>query len=249
MFLKIHGKKVPSHKSISINKPIEDALAPDFVYYPLFNGEIEYKKVLEIGSQVKKGQVILMRDDRFAHPICSSVSGAITGVKKMWHSSGFMIDMLEIENDFKEEAIYTSSTEFDFTKDELISKVKNAGIVGLGGAGFPTYVKYLPNQKADYIIINAAECEPYITCDYASIIENTKKLIRGLKYIMKANGAKKGVIAIKKKYKDAIDVLKKELVNHKNIKLYLLKINIQLDGKNISLKKLLKKLMLSFHVK
>lgn len=220
MFLKVISRKIPSNKDMSLNGPIVNALKPEYVYYPLHNKDVEYKKVVEVGSYVKMGQIILTRDDRFAHPICSSVSGTVMGVKKMWHSSGQMVEMLEIQNDFKDEAIYKSSTEFDFTKDEIISKVKNAGVVGLGGAGFPTYVKYLPTQKANLIIINAVECEPYITCGYASILEYSQTLIRGIKYIMKANGAKRAVIAIKKNYKDAIDVLKKELIKHKYIKLH-----------------------------
>ncbi|MBR6516574.1 MAG: RnfABCDGE type electron transport complex subunit C [Bacilli bacterium] len=223
MFLKVHGKKLRGRKSISIKTPIEDVLSPNFVYFPLEINGIKYRRVAEIGSYVKKGQVLLQRDDRYAHPVCSSVSGTVTEVKKMWNCLGKQVEMLEVQNDFKEEQCYIPSSEFNLTKEEIVSKVRNAGIVGLGGAGFPTYIKYLPKQKAELIIINAAECEPYITCDFISIIENYEKMIRGLKYIMKVNGAKKAVIAIKKAKVEAVAVLKEVLKEEKNIKLFLLK--------------------------
>ncbi len=223
MFLKVHGVKIHGKKRLSIKTPIENVLNPHAVYFPIECNNIVYKKVVEIGSYVKMGQPILYREDRYAHPICSSVSGTVNEVKKMLHSSGKVIEMLEIINDGKETPYYTAPSSIDFTKDEIVNIVKNAGIVGLGGAGFPTYAKYLPKQNANLIIINAAECEPYITCDFISILENAKKMIRGLKYIMKANGAKKAVIAIKKAKVEAVALLKEELANEKDITLFLLK--------------------------
>lgn len=223
MFLKVHGIKLHGKKRLSIKNPIEDVLNPSVVYFPLENNGIVYKKVVEIGSRVLMGQPILYRDDRYAHPVCASVSGTISDIKKMLHPNGKVVEMLEITNDFKEEAYYVPATNFDLTRDEIVNKVKNAGIVGLGGAGFPTYVKYLPKQNANLIIINAAECEPYITCDFVSILENSKKLIRGLKYIMKANGAKQGVIAIKSAKVEAVELLNEVLKEEKDIKLFLLK--------------------------
>lgn len=223
MFLKVHGIKLHGKKRLSINNPIENALDPSHVYFPLESNGVTYKKVVEIGTHVLMGQPILYREDRYAHPVCSSVSGTISEIKKMLHPNGKIVEMLEITNDFKEEPYFKPSSDFELSRDEIVNRVKNAGIVGLGGAGFPTYVKYLPKQKANLVIINAAECEPYITCDFISILENAKKLIRGLKYIMKANGAKKGVIAIKKAKVEAVELLNNELKDEPNIKLFLLK--------------------------
>lgn len=223
MFLKVHGVKLHGKKRLSIKSSIVDALKPNFVYFPLEHNGITYKKVVEVGSVVKMGQPILYREDRYAHPICSSVSGVVRDVKKVYNSNGQIVEMIEIANDFKEEPFFTPSTELELTKDEIVNKVKNAGIVGLGGAGFPTYVKYLPKQKAKLVIINAAECEPYITCDFISVLENYEKLIRGIKYIMKASGAKKAVIAIKKAKVEAVSLLKEKLANEDKIDLFLLK--------------------------
>ena len=144
MFLKVHGKKLRGRKSISIKTPIEDVLSPNFVYFPLEINGIKYRRVVEIGSHVKKGQVLLQRDDRYAHPVCSSVSGTVTEIKKMWNCLGKQVEMLEVQNDFKEDQCYIPSSEFNLTKEEIVSKVRNAGIVGLGGAGFPTHVKLSP---------------------------------------------------------------------------------------------------------
>ena len=223
MFLKVHGIKLHGKKRLSINNIIENVLKPNFVYFPLVQHGVSYKKVVEIGALVKMGQPILYREDRYAHPVCSSVSGRVSDIKKMLNSKGQLVEMIEIANDFKEEPYYTPATTLELSKDELVNKIKNAGIVGLGGAGFPTYVKYLPKQNAKLVIINAAECEPYITCDYISILENCKKLISGIKYIMKVNGAKKAVIAIKKAKVEAVALLEEELKNEKNIELFLLK--------------------------
>ena len=223
MFLKVHGIKLHGKKRLSINNIIENVLKPNFVYFPLVQHGVSYKKVVEIGALVKMGQPILYREDRYANPVCSSVSGRVSDIKKMLNSKGQLVEMIEIANDFKEEPYYTPATNLELSKDELVNKIKNAGIVGLGGAGFPTYVKYLPKQNAKLVIINAAECEPYITCDYISILENCKKLISGIKYIMKVNGAKKAVIAIKKAKVEAVALLEEELKNEKNIELFLLK--------------------------
>ena len=222
MFNKIHGCHLNGHKHMSTNQPILDFLDPDYVYFPLTNGNVTYLKLVDIGTKVLIGQQILLREGRFGHPICSSVSGTVSAIKKMWHSSGKMIEMLEITNDHQNLVCYSETNDGTLTRDIIIDKVKNAGIVGLGGAGFPTYVKYLPTQPVDYVIINAAECEPYLTCDYMSIMENSDKLIRGIHYIMTANNAKKGVIAIKKNKYEAIDVLKEHLKGIDDISLYLL---------------------------
>ena len=223
MFNKIHGHHIDGRKHMSTSVPIEDYLDPDFVYFPLTIGNTECKRLVEVGSKVLMGQQILLREGRFGHPICSSVSGTVTQIKKQWHSSGKMIEMLEIQNDHQNLACYGPTNDGELTREMIIDKVKNAGIVGLGGAAFPTYVKYLPSSPADVVIINAAECEPYLTCDFMSIIEDADTFIRGIKYIMLANSAKKGVIAIKKNKVEAIEALKKALVGIDNISIFLLK--------------------------
>lgn len=223
MFNNIHGYHLEGHKHISINEPIQNYLDPDFVYFPIKLDNAVYTPLVSVGDSVLMGQPILNREGRFSHPVCSSVSGKVVSIKKMWHSSGKIVEMLEIENDHLENKMFLNKLSEESSRDEFVDLVKNAGIVGLGGAGFPTYVKYLPVQPAELIIINAAECEPYITCDYMSIIESADKVIRGLSYIMKYNGAKKGVIAIKKNKKPAIEALNKAIGDRTDISVLLLK--------------------------
>ena len=222
---KIKGLHIEGRKDLSCYKPIKEFLNPKFVYIPLVSGNVRYEQSVQVGEKVLKGQVVVNRTDRFAHPVCSPVSGCVLAIKKMWHPIGRMIEMLEIENDFEEKAIYSLEKEHQnsFTKEEIIEKIKDAGIVGLGGAGFPTYAKYTANTKLDVLIINAAECEPYLSDDYSIIMNYTDEFLRGVSYLMKASGVSCAKIAIKKAYKDAIKVLENALVNYEGIKLQILK--------------------------
>lgn len=222
---KIKGVHLDGHKHISTSKPIKEFLKPEYIYLPTIMGNLVYEKVVQIGEKVLKGQTILIRKDRFGHPVASPISGEVVGVKKMWHSSGKLLEMLEIKNDFLEESVpgFGVASSVELSKEEIVEKVKNAGIVGLGGAGFPTYVKYNGPAKIDTVLINAAECEPYITADYMVILDTPEKLIAGIKVIMKAVGATSAKIAIKKNKYEAIEVLNKHLEKEENISLLLLK--------------------------
>ena len=117
MFLKVQGVKIHGKKRLSIKSSIVDVLNPPFVYFPLVHDGITYKRVVEIGSYVKMGQPILYREDRYAHPVCSSVSGTVKDIRKVLNASGNVVEMIEIQNDFKEAKYYTSSNELDLTKD------------------------------------------------------------------------------------------------------------------------------------
>jgi electron transport complex protein RnfC len=140
----------------------------------------------------------------------------------MWHASGKMVEMLEIKNDFQEKLDPSLAPVTELTKEKIIEAVKNAGIVGLGGSGFPTYIKYLPATPADIVIINAAECEPYITGDYMLIKSEADKLMHGITYIMKATGAKRATVAIKETKHAAIEVLNNAVKKYNNITVSLL---------------------------
>lgn len=223
LFTQIRGIHINGRKEMSTKNEIVSYLNPKCVYFPTTIGNVAYTPIVEIGDDVLKGQPILERSGRFGHPVCSSVSGKVTAKKKMWHSSGKMIEMLEITNDGEERTIENWNLKLDnLTKENIIERMKNSGIVGLGGAGFPTYVKYLPLKPADVLIINAAECEPYITADYMLIINQTEKLLRGIEYMMIASGSKKAVVAIKKTKKPAIKALEDKIKNHPNIEIKLL---------------------------
>lgn len=219
---RILGHHLNGHKDMSLNCPIEDFLNPQFVYFPIALDGSTFTQLKKVGDDVLMGEPILIKEGRFAYPILSSVSGKIVGVTKQWHSSGKMVEMWEIENDGKETPFYNDVPSIS-KREDAIEHIKKYGIIGLGGAGFPTYVKYLPTDAAKVVIINAAECEPYITCDYLSIINRAKDLIKGLKFVMDLNDCKKGVIAIKKSKFVAIEALYEAIGDDKSIEVFLLK--------------------------
>jgi len=223
---KIKGVHLLGNKEMSISEPIEEFLNPEFVYIPLLAQQTVCKALVAVGDKVLMGQPVAKRDDRFGHNVHSSVSGEVTGIKKMWHSSGKMIEMLEIKNDFSNKAdpaIQLNNDLDSLTKEAIVERVKNAGVVGLGGSGFPTYFKLMPPVPIDAVVINAAECEPYITSDYVLIKAETDRLMRGLTYVMKAVNAEKGIIAIKKTKQPAIDALNAVVANYPGVSVYLLK--------------------------
>lgn len=225
IFNKMRGIHLDGKKEMSTSKPIRNFLSPNSVFIPLGVNNLKYEQLVKVGDHVLKGQAIMNRTDRFGHPICSPISGEIKGIKKVWHPCGKMIDMLEIANDFKEETVaeYGEKIDGEITKEKILSRIKHAGIVGLGGAGFPTFAKHATIDTIDCVIINAAECEPYITADYMLVQEECNKMLRGLTYIMKVTQAETGIIAIKKTKKSAIEVLQRELVNFPNVSIFLLK--------------------------
>jgi len=222
---KSSGIHIPGRKDMSIGSPIEEFLNPEYVYISLLTQNYVCKPLVKIGDKVLMGQPIAKREDRFSHPLHSSVSGEVTAIKKMWHSTGKMVEMIEIKNDFlnKADSSIRLNTDLDaLTKETIIERIQNAGIVGMGGGGFPSHAKYTQNYQIDAIIINAAECEPYITADYMLIKTETERLMRGCSYMMKASGAPKGFIAIKKTKLAAIEALQAIIENHPRISIFLL---------------------------
>ena len=230
MFKKIGGIHIgeyEDHKHISDNKEIFDFLSPEFIYIPLVeSGSICEVKVNE-GQHVDIGDVVAFRTGRFSLPVHSSISGTVVSCnKKMWHSSGKMVECIQIKNDFKETRNESSFEIIDNpTKEDIRNIAQSKGIVGLGGSGFPTFVKYNVKNDMDVVILNGAECEPFITADYRLMLENPKEILKGLEYIMKAVGAKRGVIAIKKNKTEAIQAINDAitLLYIKNVSVLLLK--------------------------
>ena len=125
---------------------------------------------------------------------------------------GATVKAIVVENDglmVEDESINQPKDYTKMTKEEILACVKEAGIVGLGGAGFPTHIKLNPpkDQKIDYILVNAAECEPYLTCDYRLMLEEPERIIRGLQIMLKLHPEAKGVIGIEDNKPEAIKVM------------------------------------------
>ncbi len=184
--------------------------------------------IVSVGDYVKVGQKIAEAEAFVCAPIHASVSGTVTAVEKRLTAGGVEVMSVVIENDDEYTDIDSISGDFDyqkFTKDEIIAKVKDYGIVGLGGAGFPTFIKLNPpeDKKIDHIIVNAAECEPFLTTDYRVMLEETDRLIEGLKIILHIHKDAKAVIGIETNKMEAIKVLEEKLKDIPNMSVARLK--------------------------
>lgn len=167
--------------------------------------------MVAIGDRVLKGQKIAEGQGFVSANIHASVSGIVKKIEPRLVPNGTKVMSIVIENDEKYEEEKYDATDLlkNPDKTQIREAIKEAGIVGLGGACFPTHVKVTPNDEnaIDYVIVNAAECEPYITADYRRMIENPKELIEGLKILLLLFEKAKGIIAIENNKPEAIETL------------------------------------------
>lgn len=183
------------------------------------------KPIVKKGDEVKAGTVIAEQDGFISSPVFSSVSGKVKKIAVDSNSSGFPREAVLIEaSEINEFELMPELNPETITPDEIRERVKAAGIVGQGGAAFPTFVKLTPpnDKKLDAVIINGCECEPYLTRDFRLMVERTSDLIGGLKLIMRALGVEKGAIGIEDNKPEAIRLLLKETENEKNISIEVL---------------------------
>ena len=148
-------------------------------------------------------------------PIYSSVSGTVKAIEPRRVTVGDMVNSIIIESDGEFNEVTYEETE-DVTKlsnEEIIGKIKEAGVVGMGGAGFPTHVKLSPKEpdKIEYIIANCAECEPYLTSDYRRMIEEPEKLVEGMKIILQLFPHAKGIFGVEDNKPDCIEKLQAQI--------------------------------------
>jgi len=223
---KAKGIHIEGRKSMSKKFPIHEYMNPQFVYIHLLQQTSPLKRLVEVGDFVKVGQVVALREGFGEMPIHASISGKVTAIKKVWHSSGKMVDAIEIENDHQnhlDDAIAPEKNVELLSRENLIDKMKASGLSGLGGAGFPTYVKFKSKTPIHTVIINAVECEPYLTCDYALMLKYPEKVLKGLSYFIRAAGAQKGVIGYKKYNHEFKELLTPLLQTYENITLFAVK--------------------------
>ncbi|MDD2518464.1 MAG: RnfABCDGE type electron transport complex subunit C [Bacilli bacterium] len=196
------GVKIPKHKKESITNKIATYLKPKVVYIPLIcQNDTNITVLVKSGDYVCKGEVIARKRGNFKVPIHSSVSGTVKSIIEKPYLSGDMVKCVVIENDFKETVLTETEPKRhinDYTKKEFIEKIKNAGIVGLGGGGFPTYVKYDTDEKINTLIINAVECEPFLTADYMLGLDKCEEILEAIDAIIDINDIPEAIIAIKR---------------------------------------------------
>lgn len=158
---------------------------------------------VEIGAAVKQGQVIARADGAISSDVFASVSGTVTEIKEETGANGTTEKYIFIKSDGKEEKAFLLPLT-EPSAEEIVKRVRDCGIVGLGGAGFPTAVKLTPSSPVDTLILNGAECEPYLTCDHRLMLERAEEVLRGAKYVAKALGVDNIIIGIEKNKPDCI---------------------------------------------
>lgn len=215
-------------KKMSRDCPIEILNPGDTLVYPLSQhiGAMA-KPLVKAGDRVLVGQKIAEKGGFISANIHSSVSGTVKAIEKRLVATGGMVDSIIVENDgmYEEAAPIFSGNPDELSKDEIIKIIEEAGIVGMGGAGFPTNVKLSPKNAdiIDSIIVNGAECEPYLTSDYRRMVEQTDKLVKGLKIVLKIFPDAKGYFGIEDNKPEAIEALLKATENEDRIEVVSLK--------------------------
>ena len=182
--------------------------------------------VVQVGDTVKVGQKIGEPAAFISAPVHSSVSGTVTAIEERGHATRGTCLSVVIKSDGKntlDESVKPHKPLEELTPDEIVEIVKEAGIVGMGGAGFPTSVKLKPAKPVDTILLNGCECEPLLTADHRVLLEFADDVIYGLKAILKAVGAEKGVIVIEDNKPDAIELMKEKTAALENIEVVVAK--------------------------
>ena len=218
------------NKKNSNKLPIENLKAPKELVFPVSQHiGAPCEPVVSVGDEVKMGQLIAKAGGFVSANIYSSVSGVVTAIKPHIHPNGTEVNSIFIENDGKDEPFEEEISRHlkDMEPEEIISAIQKAGIVGMGGATFPTHVKLSPPEDKiiDTVIVNGAECEPYLTSDHRVLLEETFDVLYGLASAMKALGVKRGVVAVENNKKDAIEALNQtvEKARVRNVKIEALK--------------------------
>ena len=201
----ITGVRISKGKELTKTKRLGFFNKPKYVYIPLISGgDKNITVVVKKGDYVHKGSIVGKRKGKYKMPIYSSISGTVIDFEEKYCSNGELVKCVVIENDFKERIErqhFVREKINDYTKDEFIKILQDCGIIGEGGAGFPTFAKYNTDKKIKTLIINAVECEPYITADITMLKEKTEEILETIDAIMEINSIKEGIIALKKNNK------------------------------------------------
>jgi len=216
----------PEENKLSAHQPIQDFPMPKQIIVPL--GQClgaPADCIVKKGDRVLTGQLIGTAKGFVSANVHSPATGTVAKVDVVMDHTGYYKPAVFIDREDQDEWIegYIDTdellTDIKLDSKQIIDKVKECGIVGMGGATFPTHVKLMvpEGKKAEYIIINAAECEPYLTCDFRLMLEKTKEFLMGVKILMKAVNTDKGIIGIEANKMEAVVLLEKTIFEHKDL--------------------------------
>ncbi len=220
----------PHDNKISAEMPTQVAKLPTEATFPLSQHiGAPAKPVVAKGDKVKVGTLIAEAGAFVSAPIYSSVSGTVFKIDTAVDASGYRKPaiIIKVEGDEWEESIdrsdklETLAQHPELTPEEIVERIKKAGIVGMGGAGFPTFIKLCPppTAKAECVILNGVECEPYITSDYRLMLEHADEILVGLDLLMKASKVNKGYIGIEDNKPKAIELLQQKATSYPNVEI------------------------------
>jgi len=203
--------RLNGHKDLTEGKPIITVGPGEKVFIPLANMEATPVEMLvKVGDHVREGTKVAVQQGRFPVSLFASASGTVTGIEKRIFSDFKMVDHLVIATDGAQETERVLP-QLDWRQadaEQLIDYVRQAGIVGCGGAGFPTYVKYHTKDRIETVIINAVECEPYLTTDCANIASSMDDFVTGCRILSKMAHDARVIIAIKAVHKPLIEKIR-----------------------------------------
>jgi electron transport complex protein RnfC len=222
------GTHPPHSKKATEKLALEKANAPKVVVIPMQQHiGAPCDPVVAVGDEVKVGQKIGEAKGFVSVPVHSSVSGKVTAIEPRMYSGGTKVTCVVIESDMQDtihESIKSKGSLESLSADDIKNIIKEAGIVGMGGAAFPTHVKLAPppDKNVDTVILNGAECEPYLTADHRLMIENPEDVVYGLQGLMKALNVSKGYIGIEDNKMDAVEIMRKAAAGKPGIEVVVL---------------------------
>lgn len=204
-----------SQKTLTRAKPIVDLAPSSELVYPLSQHiGAPAAPCVKVGDSVLMGQKIAEASGFVSAHLHASVSGKVKAIEKRLHPNGSVVECIVIENDGQDTpdpALLLPPRDYhSLSREELLTIIREAGIVGMGGATFPTHVKLSPPEEAriDYVIVNGAECEPYLTSDHRAMLETSLEILEGLAIILQIFGLSEGYIGIEDNKPDAIAHMK-----------------------------------------
>ena len=237
-----HGIHPQYNKEITNHKPLKRAEDPEQVLIPIQQHiGAPAKVIVEVGDQIAKGQKIAEAGGFVSANIHSSVSGTITAIEK--ENDQLVVKIKNDGSSDMESNLKAHSSLAEVSPSEIRDIIMEAGIVGLGGATFPSHVKVsIPDDKnVDTVMLNGAECEPYLTVDHRMMLEDAEKVLFGLEALMKASDAKQGYIGIEVNKPDAIEKMKEVTSNQSNIEVVPLEVKYPQGGEKQLIEAVLEK--------
>ena len=241
------GVHPEENKELAENLPLKKFPEPETVVIPLsMHVGKPAVPVVKAGDTVKLGQKIAEADGFVSSNIHSSVSGTVVAVEPRKHPNRGMVESIVIRSDGKntpDESVRPNKPLEELSPEAIVDIVKEKGITGMGGAGFPTFIKLKPGKPIDTVLLNGCECEPYLTADHRVLLEYADDVIYGLKAIMKAVDAPKGIIVIEDNKPDAIALLQSRTEGIDNIEVQTVRTKYPQGAEKTLIKNVLKRLV------